>query len=246
MAVLFVSVVADTSLAYEVALEFSATAVQIAPGRPDVQKKMYVGKDMVRTESELNNTQLIEITKTKEQLRLFIVPSEKVYMQQKGSGPVISVTPDKLASENPCAGMRDTSCKLLSTEKINNRPAEKWEFTAIQGDQVYLSLHWIDVEHRMLVREFFPDGTFTELTPLGTETINGRHTEKWLWQTSGPGGLGNSATQWYDPELKIAIREEMQGGFIRELRDIKTGKQDSSLFEIPAGYRQVDHLQGLR
>ena len=43
-----------------------------------------------------------------------------------------------------------------------------------------------------------------------------------------------TATQWYDPELKIAIREELPGGYIRELRDIKTGKQEKDLFEIPS------------
>ncbi len=243
---LFGSVAADISLAYEVAVEFSATAVQIAPGQADNKKKMYVGKDMVRTETVLNNTLLIEIAKTKEQLRIFMVPEDKTYMQQKGSGPAISVAPDESASTKPCAGMRDTNCKLLGTEKINKRQAEKWEFTANQGGQVYLSLHWIDVEHRMLVREFFPDGTFAELTPVGTETINGRHTEKWLWQLSGPNGQIEAATQWYDPELKIAIREETHGGFIRELRDIKTGVQDRSLFEVPIGYKQVNDLRGLQ
>jgi hypothetical protein len=51
-----------------------------------------------------------------------------------------------------------------------------------------------------------------------------------------------TSTQWYDPQLKIAIREELQGGFIRELRDIKIGKQDKKLFEIPTGYKQVEQL----
>lgn len=244
MVAVFSAVATDASLAYEVAVEFSATAVQIAPGQPDNQKKMYVGKGMVRTDSMSNKTQLIEITKAKEQLRILMVPKEKIYMLQKSAGPAIPVVVDESAAAKPCAGLRDTSCKLLGTEEINKRQTEKWEFTVRKDGQLQLSLHWIDVKHRMLVREFFADGTYTELYPLGTEMLNGRHTEKWLWQLSGPDGQIEAATQWYDPELKIAIREELQGGFIRELRDIKTGKQDSSLFEVPEGYRQVDHLQG--
>ena len=237
---------AGTTVAYEVAVEFSATAVQKAPGRPDNKKQMYVGKDMVRAESMLNNTLLVEIVKTKEQLRLFLIPGEKIYMQQNSPRPDMPDLSPKPASSNPCEGMKDTSCEMLATEMINDRQAEKWEFTLKQGDQIFLSLHWIDVEHRMLVREFLPDGTLTELSPLGAETINGRHSEKWLWQLAGPGGQVQTATQWYDPELKMTIREEMPGGFVRELRDIKTGSQDKALFEIPDGYKRVENLQGMR
>ena len=234
--------VADISLAYEVAVEFSATAVQIAPGRPDYQRQMYVGKNMVRTDSVRNETQLIEIVKTEEELRLLLIPKEKIYMQQKSLMPAKSLLSDNSTSTKLCAGMQDTSCELLGKEMINNREAEKWEFIVEQGDQTYLSLHWIDVERRILVREFLPDGTLTELLPAGTEIINGRHTEKWFWRLSIPGGYTKTATQWYDPELRITIREELQGGFIRELRDIKTQKQDKTLFEIPDGYKQVENL----
>jgi len=233
----------EFALAIEVGVEFSATAVQIAPGQPEYQREMYVGRDVVRTDSVRNNTRLIEIVNTKEQVRLFLVPKEKIYMQQTGSAPVIQEVPDTSAPANPCAGMKDTSCKMLGKETINNRQAEKWGFVLEQGNQVSLSLHWIDVEHRIIVREYLPNGSFMELSPLGAEKVNGRHAEKWLWQLTGPDGQTKTALQWYDPELKISIREETQDGYVRELRDIKTGAQDKELFEIPDGYRQVENLQ---
>ena len=46
-----------------------------------------------------------------------------------------------------------------------------------------------------------------------------------------------TTTQWYDPQLKIAIREELPGGYFRELRDIRVGAQSPQLFTIPAGYQ---------
>jgi hypothetical protein len=236
--------ITEIVFAFEAAVEFSATAVQIAPGQPEYQKTMYVGKDIVRTDSVLGNNTLVEIVNSKERVRLFLIPGEKIYLQQESTGPVMPVVSGDPGSTSPCSGINDTSCEMLGKEMINNRLAEKWEFTENQGSQMHLSLHWIDVERRMVVREFIPDGTLTELLPLGTEQIHGRQTEKWLWRTLTPDGQMETATQWYDPELKMAIREELPGGYIRELRDIKIGAQEKTLFEIPEGYKQVESLQG--
>ena len=47
-------------------------------------------------------------------------------------------------------------------------------------------------------------------------------------------------TQWYDRELQIAMREELPGGYFRELRNIRIGPQSDALFRVPAGYRLVE------
>ncbi|NNG13734.1 MAG: hypothetical protein HKM22_01080, partial [Gammaproteobacteria bacterium] len=44
--------------------------------------------------------------------------------------------------------------------------------------------------------------------------------------------------QWYDPEIKIVVREEHDDGYVRELRDIKVGKHSKSLFLVPKGYER--------
>ena len=94
----------------------------------------------------------------------------------------------------------------------------------------------------MPIREFFPDGTVTELKLLSQEKINGRQTEKWLMRMTRTDGQELVSYQWYDPQLKIAIREETDDGFVRELKDIKVEKQRASLFEIPGDYKQVERL----
>jgi hypothetical protein len=138
--------------------------------------------------------------------------------------------------------MPGTTCRKLGDETIAERQTEKWEFTTERNGQTYRSLHWIDVNRRMPIREFYPDGTVTELTMLGSETINGRSTEKWRMQMTHADGQQISSLQWYDPQLKIAIREEMPGGYMRELRNIKVGNQDKGLFEVPTGYQRVQQL----
>jgi hypothetical protein len=57
------------------------------------------------------------------------------------------------------------------------------------------------------------------------------------------GGEAMESFQWYDPQLKIAIREELPGGAYRELRNIQIGKQSASLFQIPADYRKISAPQ---
>ncbi|MGB5534442.1 MAG: hypothetical protein WBN08_00955, partial [Thiogranum sp.] len=47
------------------------------------------------------------------------------------------------------------------------------------------------------------------------------------------------STRWYDPELQIAIREELSGGYFRELRDIRVAPQPDHLFTVPADYQRV-------
>lgn len=77
----------------------------------------------------------------------------------------------------------------------------------------------------------------------GSETVNGRSTEKWrcTGQTMVPEGQGPSdATVWYDPELEFGIKSVDDDGSVFEIRDVQIGAQDASMFEIPAGYKKFD------
>ena len=231
---------AGFSQAYEVAKEFSATAVQKVPARPEFIAHMYISKEAVRTDSSLNNVPVIEIINTKKQVRWLLVPKDKIYLQQKSVTPASSTNKSK--SKKPCEGLPQTTCNLLAKEKINNLQTEKWEFVINSGQQPQRSLHWIEVERRMPVREMFPDGTMTELVLLGKEKMNNRNAEKWGMTVTHANGQQVHSKQWYDPELKMTIREEMQGGFVRELRDIKPGKQDKKLFVVPTDYKKVEQM----
>ena len=82
-----------------------------------------------------------------------------------------------------------------------------------------------------------------EMQPLGPQTLNGRPTERWQMTTTRPDGESLQSTQWYDPQLQISIREELPGGFFRELRNIQVAAQPDRLFTVPAGYRLMSPKQ---
>ena len=233
---------ANTGMAYEIAVEFSADAVQKSPARPDYRARMFVSKDAVRTESMMNNVKVVEIINSKNGTYWLLIPEQKLYLEQQRGPTEPARTKHKSANATPCAAMPNTKCRLLSKETINQRQTEKWEFSVERDGQQYRSLHWIDVERKMPVREFFPDGTLSELQLVEMEMINQRKTEKWIKLITGKDGRQSQSTQWYDPELKLAIREELPGGFFRELNNIKVGKQDKKNFRVPADYIKTDRM----
>lgn len=81
---------------------------------------------------------------------------------------------------------------------------------------------------------------------LGSETLNGRNTEK--WEISQPNQrLGTQQPQtvltriWVDTKLLVWTKMEAMAGATLiggyELQDIQEGPQPASLFVIPAGFR---------
>jgi len=222
------------------ALEFSAEAFQKYPQGQTRTAKMYVGADGIRREYSQNQQVVIEIYRPSKGQQIIIYPGQSSYQLQ--SGIKISTGLDKSAKKvtNPCAGDTQDTCKSLGREKIADRPVEKWEVSRKIDGKTIRALMWIDVERGQALRQFFPDGSAVELLNMGNETINGRQTEKWVMQQTRPDGNSEKTFQWYDPELGITIKEIMTGGYIRELKNIKLGKQPVSLFEIPAGYKKIE------
>ena len=60
--------------AFESGIEFSADAIQIAPGRASIQSKMYVGKNAVRTEMTKQGQHIVKIVYPKEGRSLLVFP----------------------------------------------------------------------------------------------------------------------------------------------------------------------------
>ncbi len=88
-----------------------------------------------------------------------------------------------------------------------------------------------------------PCSGYADSKKLGNETLNGRKVEKWrcTGQTSTPGDEAPSdATTWYDRELMLEIKIAEDNGNIFEIRDVKIGRQDASMFKIPDGYQKFD------
>jgi hypothetical protein len=225
-------------------IEFSADIVQSMPQQKPQQSKIYVGDGEMRTDITANGKKMIQIIDMKNQTAYMLDPDEHSYMVRKaGSGEVM---PGGAAAKdaNPCAGMQNLTCSKLGVEDVNGRPAEKWEMESKSPGQSGKMVVWLDLERHMPVRQDFPDGSSMEMRMIGRETLNGRNTEKWEMTMTRPGGQKYVVYQWYDPGLKMNIREERPGGFVSEFHNIKIGKQPSDLFTVPADYKEVSVPQG--
>jgi len=77
-----------------------------------------------------------------------------------------------------------------------------------------------------------PDATCKKVS---VETVNGRACDKWV--TTSKAG---TSTAWIDQKLFFPIKTIGAGGETFELTNLKEGKPDASVFEVPAGYRKME------
>ena len=220
-------------------VQFSAEAVQTTPDKQTRNAQINVGDNRVRLEYRQDEQTMVEIYDMANQRALLLVPQQSGYLERKlpPGGIMNPMLPPTDAS--PCDQVPGAQCSKLGSETIYGRPARKWEMVVERDGQAVRSLHWIDEQRHMPLRQFWEDGTVSEMRLLGPETLHGRKTERWEVSVKQKEGEAMLSTQWYDPELRIAIREMLPGGYYRELKNIHIAPQDARLFEVPAGYRQL-------
>jgi len=92
------------------------------------------------------------------------------------------------------------------------------------------------------LEEFSKNFKPIEEVNLGTEDISGYSCQKKrvtvTTEIMGFKRTGRS-TVWVSERFDMPLRTQGSDGSVSELRDIKEGKPDSRLFEVPDGYRQV-------
>jgi len=217
--------------------EFSADMRQSGP-QGDATSRMYVGKDRMRMEMEQGGQQIVRILDSSKKVEWLLYPDQKSYME-RGAPAAGAVGAGQTDESNPCAAMSGATCENLGTETVSGRQAVKWRVTFSHQGRVFASTEWLDSERNIPLRSERADGSRSELVFLGQEQLGGRTVEKWEMKSSQQGKAPQSSFQWYDPKLKLAIREEFPGGFVRELVNIREGQQPEHLFVVPADYRQI-------
>ena len=77
-----------------------------------------------------------------------------------------------------------------------------------------------------------------ERTPLGKDTVDGKTTDKYK-VTYQMEGTKNEMFQWIESGSNLPIKSAaVDGSWSVEYRNIKTGPQPDSLFEVPADYKK--------
>jgi hypothetical protein len=240
--VLVAVVQADTGAA-----QFSAEMIRRGPDGQVTSGKMYVGDGRTRMEMSQDGREVIRISDQNRHMEWILFPAEQSYLERGApSGAEGAVSPPKepSAESDPCTGMPGVTCRRVGVEDVNGRPAVKWEMTANQGGQTLTGSQWLDQERGMPLRSVMPNGPTMELKMLGQETIDGRKVEKWEMTMTAPNQQPTQTFQWYDPELKLAVREEFPGGYVSELKNVRVGPQPDDLFTVPAGYNRMTMPQG--
>ena len=216
-------------------IEFSAEAVVSIPQKPVKHTRLFVSKNAVRSESTINGQNIVEIIYPDEGRAILINSPLRSYKEN-----TFTKARGNENSNTPCAQILNSVCEKLGSETIDGIKTEKWQIISNNNGQKLRTLHWIDVNRKLALREFYPDGTVAELKMIKKEEVNGRMTEKWERTLSRPDGEYTKSYQWYDTNLKIAIKEDLPGGYTRELKNIKVAKQQGNLFEVPGDYIKIE------
>jgi hypothetical protein len=239
------SALAATAQAEIAGVQFSADMISQAPDGRTETVKMFVGDGRMRKEMTQQDQDVIQIIDQNRGILWVLFPEQQTYLEQgrppgeAGPGPV----PGPSAEADPCAGMPGLTCRRAGDEQVGGRKAVKWEMVMTHEGQSMSGTLWIDAERAIPLKHEMSNGEKMELVMIGTDTIEGRQVEKWEMTTAAPNQQPTRVLQWYDPELKLSVREEFPGGGVRELKSIRIGAQPDHLFAVPAGYTRMEMPQ---
>ncbi|NCA69920.1 MAG: hypothetical protein EOM91_07390 [Sphingobacteriia bacterium] len=222
-------------------VQFSAEMISRGPDGQTTTGRMFVGDGRVRMEMSQQGREIVRISDEKRRMEWILFPDQQTYLERgapPGEAPVARPAPS--AETDPCAGMPGFSCRRAGEELVAGRPAVKWEMQMTHEGQTLQGAQWIDTERGLPLKHLMPNGDTMELALIGTETLDGRTVEKWEMTTTSAKQPPSRSLQWFDPELKLSVREEFPGGFVRELKSISVGEQPDHLFTVPAGYSRTE------
>lgn len=146
----------------------------------------------------------------------------------------VYVTPTKERREMNVSGQ--TMSMIIRRDK-------KLGWTLMPSEKMYMEMSFDQVLSQQPEN---PDNYKIETTAMGSETINGVATEKTkVVMTNKQDGSKMSGFWWITKDsivMKMDVKAEQRGesGRVKlTLSNLKIGKQNASLFEIPAGYSKM-------
>jgi len=197
------------------------------------------GPDM-RLEYSENGRDVIQIIRRAEGVMYLLDPAARTYAEIRGAP---SPDPTGAGYMPPCQeddpGM---SCSFRGTEVISGITAEVWDI-GIPGQSGTSTILWDGARHRAL-RQAAPDGSVMQMAFVEMVDLAGRSVEHWTVSFEAPGQPVQTGAWYYDPELRLEVREDLISGAVRQLEDIRVGPVDPALFEVPEGWTKLDMPAG--
>lgn len=129
-----------------------------------------------------------------------------------------------------------------------HRPKGEYRVTIFKGDEKSLTVLWPD--KKRYIKQPLPEAAFKVIasrkpgkelsrTEQGLETVSGFRTTKYR-VTYDVQGKKLTSIEWFSKKLDIVIRSEAEdSSWSSELSNIREGRLDKRLFQIPAGYKEL-------
>ncbi len=125
---------------------------------------------------------------------------------------------------------------------VITRMDKKIVWNIMPAEKMYMEMPF-DLKNRPKVEEKYEGEV--ERKEVGSETIDGHPTKKYLI-TYKSGKETSQVYQWLATDINFPVKTAaVDGSWSQEFRNIKTGSQPDSLFEVPAGYQKFQMPGGM-
>lgn len=217
-------------------LSYSATALHALAGQPETSGTVVKSGQNMRLEFTSEGQNIIQILRPEIGAMYILDPAAHTFMEVLG--PAVPSTATD-AYTNPCPGQTESpSCQRNGTDTINGIAVERWHLSAAPNAAPTVLL-W-DSTRRRALRQEFPDGSKMIMSFQSMRDLNGRRTEYWTTQTTIPGQTIANGDWWFDPELRVVVRETLANGETRRLENIVVGAVDPTAFQVPQGWQKIE------
>jgi hypothetical protein len=153
------------SIAQLTAAQFSADML-VHTKQNDMKGKFFFTPTHTRMDMQIPGGSVSNITDVTEKKFYMVMHDRHMYMEHDLSRPnpmARGPKPPEVKAfdpNNPCANQEGTTCKKVSTETVNGRTCDKWEFSR---NGKLESTAWIDQKLHVPVKSVREDGTSFEL-----------------------------------------------------------------------------------
>lgn len=213
---------------------YSATAVHGLPGQPETSGKIVKSGQNIRLEFDQNGQTVIQILRPTDGVMFILNPQDRTYFEVRDQPVPVTATE---GYTTPCGDATQmATCERIGTDTVSGIAVERWALASKPQTRPLIIL-W-DSTRRRALRQEFPDGSVMAMTFQAMQKLNGRMTEHWSIKITSANLPANTGSWWFDPELRVVVREELPGGEVRRLDEIVVGAIEQSAFEVPDGWQQ--------
>ncbi len=222
------------------AASFTADAVQIR-GENISHARMFWLNENVRFEYVEDGVSMVQIFDNRNNKVIWLDSENKYYLKREMPGNKKVIAGSRVKTSNdPCEQFIGAECVFLKKTEMNGRESEKWLITLNNNGNDFHIFQWLDSKYKSVLRQENSDGTGLSVVIVEDQIMNDRKVRKLTMTAFSASGEQKQATQWYDNELDIVVRQESQNNIVDELRNIKVGEVSETLFTVPDGYTLFD------